>query len=256
MSHRRPSSLISAFAVLAVVGGAAAQQPPPEIAVAPEIAHAEVVRALTEARSFLPVGFTLEALNGTAVAVHRQNDSHPAQVVEQEGVPVLLLSERSYFADGGMIDLADAAIDTVAFLFEALFELHARRGRLGDLEHSAELEATAAQLYVDLPVELRHEALIDAQGQFVGHLASIASAVERSARRGADLCRRLETPLFGVWERTADTIEYLGTVWVDGRWLSSEVDLPPAQRRTLLADPLEGRWTGRVSEDFGRRYCP
>ena len=246
-------------ATLAVGGAVRAQQEPPPLAIDPALAHTEIVRALEEARSFLPVGFALEAMAGTVVAVHQDDDRHVAQAVEQDGVPVLLLAERSYFATGRMIDLADAAIDSVSLLFEALFELWAQRTWLADPERAAELEEIAAELYVDLPEELRREALIDAQGQYAGHLASIAAAVERSARRGVGLCRKLHDPragpLFRLWERTGDAIEYAGTVWIGDQWLTSEIDLPPEQRAAVRVGPLEGRWSGRVEEDFGRRYC-
>jgi hypothetical protein len=162
-----------------------------------------------------------------------------------------------------MIDLADAAIDSLAFLFEALFELHAQRRWLADPQRRAELEAIAAELYVDLPAELRLEALIDAQAQYAGHLLSIAASIERSARRREKACRLLETPLSRLWERTGAEIEYLGTVWLAsedggdaGRWRTSEVDLPAAQRAGVRAESLAGWWVGNAQEDFGRRYCP
>lgn len=226
-----------------------------ELAVAPERAHREVVRALTESRSFLPVDFAIEAMRETPVGVHRRADLHVAQAGVSEGVAVLLLAERSYFPDGEMIDLADAAIDTLAAFFEALFELWAQRTWLVSPERRSELEAAAASLYVDLPAEHRLEALIDAQGQYAGHLLTIAATIERSARRGADVCGRFETPLFRLWERTASEIAYRGTIWIDDGWRTSRVDLPADQRAAVRQGPLAGWWAGRVADDFAARYC-
>jgi hypothetical protein len=256
---------------LTICGGAAGlgqpavsqPTPPPapsQLAVTPEAASAELVTALVAARPFLPVDFALAALRGVPVAVHRRANTQVAQAVEQDGELVLLLAERSYFARGRMVDLADAAIDTVAHLFEALYTLHARRNWLADPLRRAALEQIASELYVDLPAEHRLEALIDAQAQYAGHLASIAASVERSARRGKRFCTRLDGPLFLLWERTADTIEDLGPIHLGsgttGSWRSSKVDLPAEQRASVRADPLEGRWSGQALEDFGRRYCP
>jgi hypothetical protein len=237
-----------------------AQEEIPALTLPSELAHPEVIRALSAASSFLPVRFALDALAGVPVAVHRMEHAGVAQVVEQDGLQVLLLSERSYFAHGSMVDLGDAAVDTVAHLFEALFTLHARRSWLADPSRRAELEQIAGGLYVDLPAERRVEALIDAQAQYAGHLASIAAAVERSARRtGARFCARLDGPLFRLWERTGTTIEYLGTIYqgdgAAGAWRTSRIDLPAALRDVVRAGPLESRWSGRAREDFGSRYC-
>jgi hypothetical protein len=185
-------------------------------------------------------------------------------------VPRIFLYAPTYRPGGAPAALSEPAVDVAEIYFRALVELALDRQLRQPGSWFRQLaQERAAVLMDDVPAAGRRQAYADAVAAFTAHLLSIAHEIARAAHRaearGEDLCGLLDPPrtLFALWRQSVRSTAYRG------RYLpaSDRGDVPPVvaesrrglaseDKEQILAELLQGRWTGDPVRDFAPALCP
>lgn len=178
-------------------------------------------------------------------------------------IPRLFLHAPTYRPEGTAVGLSAQAVDVAENYYHALVELYLDHQLRQPRSWFRRLAADrAGEVMAEVPAVHRLEAYADAVSAFAAHLLSIAHEIgradRRAAARGEDLCALLDPPrtLFGLWRRSVRSGIYRGRYphADDGggspALATSRHGLAETDKRRILDELFDGRWTGEPVEDF------